>query len=571
MKRRLILFFAFFILFLFAFRSLASNLSSALPDWLDYPYIVWTIFQNIEKIKTFNFAHFFDTNAFYPNKLTLLFSDTLLPQSIVALLFSFLTINPILVFNLTFIVTFILNYVAVFLFWNQIFKKDWLAFLGTLFVIFSPFFHHQLGHFQMQSYWPLFFALYFLFKNEEKKTVRNLVLVGIFLSIQFLSSVYLAVFLLFSILAFYGVRVLFSREWEMVAKSFFLIIGVFILVDSVFIKGYLDTKKIYGIKRDYGEYVTYSAHLSDYLFTTNINSALHKLPLITRWNSFDKHVVGEKASFPGFLLSILALFGMFSFTKRKERFWINLQLDKRQLFFLIILFFGILFSLGPRLNFNGAYVYIPTPYTLFLKFIPFLDSIRVPARWSFLFYLGIIYFSLNLIKKLLTLNNYFRILALTIFALFVLEYLPLAAEAQVKEYKGKPYQLLETICSKEKKVLLEVPVTHFRVEGGIVVGLDYISKVLLSSLYHKCYLVNGYSGYQPPSILALEESIENLLKEGKGNDLVQLFLNNKIELVKFNSKQMLPETRIGFQDLLPSLVNSRKVEVLSDDVLRIKY
>lgn len=573
--KRFFIFLAFYLLILIiVFRSLIFHVQSHLLDWLDYPYYTWIIFQNIEKIKTLNFVDFFNTNAFYPNKLTLFFSDTLIPQSIIALPFSLLAGNPILVFNLTFIATFILNYVALFLFWRQIFKKNLLAFLGSLFVIFSPFFHLQLGHFQTQSYWPFFFALYFLFKSEDKKNIRNLILAGIFLSIQFLSGVYLAVFWFFCVLVFYTIRTLSSRQWNILRldlRNLLLIVGIFVLLCGIFIKGYLDVKRAYAIRRDYREYISYSAHLSDYLFTTKIRSILHNLPFMNYWNSFDKHLVGEKASFPGFLLSVLTLLGLFSFKKSGDKFKISLQLNKQQLFFLAILFFGFLFSLGPRLNFNGAYAHIPTPYNLFLKSVPLLDSIRTPARWSFLFYLGITYFSLTQVKRLLAPINRSRILVLAIFAFFVFEYIPLNTQTQAQEYKGSRYEILKKKCVKEKKTLLEIPVTHFKVQGGIAVGLNYISKVLLSSLYHQCYLINGYSGYLPTNLLTFEDSVEKMLQEKQGSDLVQLLSDEKIDLVKFNSENMLLETRLGYDNLRPFFIKTGGVEVLDDDIFRIKY
>ena len=159
MKKFLIFFLCFLFLFGFVFRELLFNISTHLYDWGDGPYIIWVIFQNIQKIKSLDFLHFFDTNAFYPHKMTLLFSDILLPQSLIALPFSLIIKNPIFVFNIVFFITFIFNYCGAFLLWNKLFKNTLLAFFGSLLVVFSPFFHLQLGHFQMMSYWPFFFSL----------------------------------------------------------------------------------------------------------------------------------------------------------------------------------------------------------------------------------------------------------------------------------------------------------------------------------------------------------------------------------------------------------------------------
>jgi len=193
------LYFGLFLLILFfVFRSLIFNLSTNLYSWLDFPYVIWLIYQGIGKISSFNFVNFGVTNAFYPIKDSYFFSDLFLPQAAIAFPISRFINNPILVVNIVLIFTFILNYVSLYLFWGIWFKKSWQRFLASIAFIFSPFFHLQFGHFQMMSYWPLFFSLYFFCKNE-KFNLRNILLSGLFLVIQFLSSVYLSVFLIFSL------------------------------------------------------------------------------------------------------------------------------------------------------------------------------------------------------------------------------------------------------------------------------------------------------------------------------------------------------------------------------------
>ncbi|MDO8638702.1 MAG: hypothetical protein Q7R43_03940, partial [Candidatus Daviesbacteria bacterium] len=97
-------FFIMFFLALFIFRSLVFNITKNLPDWNDYPYITWTIFQNADHVKNLQFDGFFDANAFYPFKGTLLFSDLLLPQSLIVILISYFTANPVLSFNILFFI-----------------------------------------------------------------------------------------------------------------------------------------------------------------------------------------------------------------------------------------------------------------------------------------------------------------------------------------------------------------------------------------------------------------------------------------------------------------------------------
>lgn len=548
----------FFLVFIFIFRNLVFNINKNLISQADYLFVIWQIYQNINKILTLDFLNFFNINAFYPNKLTLLFSDTLLPQSILALPLSLITNNRILVFNILFIFTFLLDYLSLFLFWQKLFKNDLISFIGSIFFIFSPYFHLQLGHFQMLSYWPFFFSLYFLLKNKEKKAFKNIFYVGFFLAIQFLASVYIAYFLAFMVFIFYLVYIPGSKQKKEYIKEIILIFLIFFILDGVFIKNYISVKSIYQIKRDTKEYIQYSAHLSDYFFTSNINSLLHKSFFLNKWNSLDKHSLGEKSSFPGFLFSTLFLIGLFSINFRKGNFNILVKLNKERLFFIILLLSGFYFSLGPRLSFNGNYAHIPTVYHLILNGFPLIQPIRALARWSFLFYLSIVYFNLLTVEKFLKSNSKL-LFSFIFFLIFIIEYLPLNLKSsyfknEIAEKRNK--LILKEVCRTKKKVLLEIPFTHLDAKGGIVIGLNYINSVLLSSLEHKCYLINGYSGVDLQSVFFMRDEIYEAINKKDLNKFLNILKANKINFVKINKKYLLPEIKLGYDNFINYFKNS---------------
>lgn len=384
----------FLLVLLFVFRNLfLSDFNQSLISWGDYPYVIWVINQNVGHFKDFDFSNIFQSNIFYPHKNTLLLSDLLLPQSVIYLVISSFGKNQIASFNILLLITFLLNYSALFLFWKNFFKDDFLSFLGSIFFIFSPFFIKQLGHFQIMSYWPMFFSLYFLTKDNFNFKVKNVFIAGIFLAIQFLASVYLAIFLCFVSGIWFLIG--FSRKnVKHTLLPFLIYFLTFFILDGFFIKGYIETKNIYKIKRPINEYILYSAHITDYLFS-DTPSLIYQSTLMKKWNSFDHHIVGEKAAFPGFLFSILFLLGFFTFIKVKNKKLIGFEFTKEKIFFLLIIIIGFVFSLGPRLNVNGVYAHIPLPSYLFLKFLPMFDTIRGSARWSFLVYFGIVFYFIS--------------------------------------------------------------------------------------------------------------------------------------------------------------------------------
>ncbi len=533
------------IFFLF-FHDLILHITTNLYDWFDYPYYVWVIYQNIAKIKTLDFYHYFDTTAFYPHKMALLFSDILLPQALMALPLSFIIKNQILVFNLVFLAIFILDFICLFIFWKQCLKKGIPAFFGSLLTLFLLI-NLELGHFQMMFFWPFLLSLYFVFRNEDKYKVSDLILAGFFLAIQFLASVYISLFLIAALGIYFFASFLFSRKKISVIKNFILIFAVFLLIDGIFIKGYFDMKKNYQIQRSINEYIGYSVHLTDYLFVKDKGSLLYSTGLFKKWNQLDKHI-GIKAYFPGFLITLLAFIGLFSLTKKKDSFSIKLNLDKTRLFFLLLLITGFVFSLGPRISFNGNYAHLPTPYAFFLKFIPLFESVRAPGRWSYLFYIGVVFFAMIPLASVSTKKRI--VLSGLIFFLILAEYLPFPIKTHQEAFLSKDDEILKNICSKEKKVLLEIPVTHYNVKGGTVKGLNYITKVELASDFHNCYLINGYSGYDLPELVTIDVNLNDCLEKNNCDQIRNQLSTMRIDVIKFNENEIRVPVPMDFQKKL---------------------
>src|SRR3989344_1704740 len=569
MSKKFLIYLSFYIvILLFVFRNIILNISTNLLDWRDYAFYIWMMFQNITHITSLDFVNFFETNAFYPHKLTLFFIDTMLPQSLIFLPFYYLTKNLILTLNLTFITTFILNFISLFLFWKQIFKRESIAFFGSLFIIFSPFFHSELGHFTVMSYWPFFFGLYFLFKGKFNGGKRNYIYAGLFLSAQFLASISLGIFMMFSILVFYTLVYLFrpiNVKSKQIFYSILVISSVFITTSGIFIKGYIDMQLLYNAKRDIREYIVYSAHLSDYLFTTEINSLFHKSSFMNLWNKSDKHQYSH-SSFPGFLIFIPAIFALFKVSRNNQTISFSVGMNKEKAFFFILIILGLLFSLGPRLNFNGNYAYIPLPYYLLLKFIPGMEAIRGLVRWNFLFFLGFTYFSLITLTKLIGIR-YYKYIFILIFVIFFLEFIPLDIQSTKLSYLTDDHQILKELCSKEKKVLLELPVTHLNASTNIREGLQYMTaKVLLPSTYHGCLLVNGYSGYDLPENFILASTLDEYIKNQQTEEFIKEIKRRKIDIVKFNQSYFIKELKPSINSFVLSIATQSGVEKIRDDL-----
>lgn len=546
----------------FVFRNLILNITTGLLDWYDYPYYVWTMFQTIQKISTLSFTSFFSTNAFYPFESTLLFSDLLLPQSVIGFLFSLFTKNPILVFNLTFLSTILLNNATAYLMWQKVFSDKRVLWFVCMVTSVFPFLFLQLGHFQMITLWPLYLGIAILF--NDTRTIKWGITLGLLVTVQFLASVYLAVFLL-SFIGIWGVFTFFRAVTK--DKKQLLIFGlvtgvVFSVTCGPILSSYLKVKNAYEITRNYGEYVLYAAQPSDYLFNAAYNSELSKTTLFQKINSYDWHFSGERMGSPGILILVLAFAGLGFIKNTHKEFQIIFPKSILHILFLTSVLVGYVFSLGPKLTINGSFTSLPLPYAVFLKTVPLFEPIRATGRWALLFYLGLIYFAgVGLTKLLKKINiNGFLLVGIA-FMLYCYEMVPLDKTVASNEYYSDIYEIIEQRCLHQKAVLLEYPLGQDTTDINVATNLSYKTTQLLATLHHKCFLVNGYAGYDPKDYSRFEQELTTAVNEKDEISFKKLLEQRNVSLFKLNKHDLYKEKVTFVLSLLKTYPN---VTILAD-------
>ena len=322
---------------------------------------------------------------------------------------------------------------------------------------------------------------------------------------------------------------------------------------------------MYNFQRNTTEYSVYSANVTDYFFTSGISTLLNQSHVMQKWNSFDKHFGGEKAGFPGFLVSILGLFGLLGIYYSKKEKWLKISVDlkKNEIFFLSLIVIGFIFSLGGTIILNGNNTFIPNLYIFLAKRLPFLDVVRSTARWSFLLYFGLIWFSMKgfdkIIEKIKNKNLRLSFVVL-IFSFFVIEFVPIKMDSHAEEYYVG-YSKIEEACRDKKQVLLELPVSHLDYSGGLLAGLNYISKTQMASAFHKCYLKNGYSGYEPENLSSFRTKIDSILSNNDTNEFIHLMKQENINLLKINDARWNP--------MVKELVSEEKLKELDQNIFLI--
>lgn len=554
----------FLLLTGYIFRSLLLNISTHLLDWFDYPLMVWIINQNIEHITDIQINNFFNSNIFYPFQGTMLFSDLLLPSSILGFALQLFSSDPIVIFNIIFFITIFLNIWSSFLLWKVLFSDKLLIFFGTLITAFSPYFFMMLNHFQMINFWPFLFGLYFLFKEQFSR--KNAVFVGLMISLEFLSSVYLCIFMLFAIGIWYAMKFIDRYLKKEGVKDIF-IHGLIVLLTLGIIAGpfalkYIQVKKEYNITRTPDEYILYSAHITDYIFTTHYQSFISSTPLVNRWNSFNKHSIGEAGSFPGIVLIVLSFFGLLFLQRGKSNISIGIKLNFYNTYFLVLLVSGFIFSLGPRLNVNGVYVGIPLPYYAILEFFPLAEPIRANARWMWLLFLGLNYFALLGLKKFSNGNTKKFALTIILSTLFLLEIIPTNKMIMSKDFYPIVYGILEKECTSKPQVLLEYPMSRFIKHNNVIENLTYKTQFQLASVKHKCLLINGYSGYAPKDYDRFESQLFWAIENKDKNLFWNLMDERNVKFFKLNKDHLYGDRIMIIESWF---TESQKASILLND------
>lgn len=545
------------LLILFFWKDTIFNISDHLYDWNDSLYNIWVIQNNLNHFRSLDFQNLYDTNAMYPFRYSLSFADQLFFPSLIVLFISIFTQNPIFQFNIFIILNHVLMFLAAYLLCGLIVKNFWSKIIPAFYLSFSPYLFTQYGHIQMIIFWPFLLSLYFLFKDEvsQKLNKKNLLFSGLFFGIQFMSGVYIAIMGFIAVILYFAVKLYFGGKFFKILKKLMIFMAVFLITALISIYGYMLARQEYGGERDIREFIIYSAHLSDYLFMPGgHNSIIYTTPLMGRWKSFDHHNMGEKAAFIGIIPLIVITIYLIKISKKKNLLKISVNMNHLSFFLVILFFITFIFSLGPRLNVNGTYLHIPLPYYVVLEIVPFIEFLRGLARWFFLvtlattllLALGLDNIFENLFKK--TSQRTVFMFGIIIFILIFLEFYPKSFSVSKKDWWNKPYQYMASeICTERDTAVLEYPFIYRNYDGTLIKDLQYKMAILMASTQHRCKILSGFSGYEPPKYIEIREQLDN---DGIDQKDLKLIRDLGFAYLKLNKFAVPEEERNSLTDNL---------------------
>jgi hypothetical protein len=209
---------------------------------------------------------FWNANIFFPEPLTLAYSEHLFAQALQILPVYALTHNIILCYNLLFLATFVLSGLGMFLFVREVTGSPRAGFVAGLIYAFAPLRVPQFAHLQVISSQWMPFALYGFRRYFDKRSLVSLAGGGLALVAQNLSCGYFLMFFAPCVLAYVIFEIASRRLWTDVGMWAALgAAGLCVAAATLpFLMPYLELRRLGFPARSYAEVTSYSADVYSY-------------------------------------------------------------------------------------------------------------------------------------------------------------------------------------------------------------------------------------------------------------------------------------------------------------------
>jgi hypothetical protein len=408
----------------------------------------------------------FDANQFYPERLTLTYSDSLVVPALMSAPFFWIGMHPVVIYNLLLLSSFVLSGVAMFLLVRALTgRADAATIAGAIFALY-PYRYEHYSHLEllMTMWMPL--ALLALHRALASGRLRDGLATGFAFALQTLSSLYYGCFLAVYLVVVGGALWLGrGRPRKPIGPLTAGVVLTAVLIAPVAVE-YIASRPMMGT-REVGTIEFYSAKGPDYLMP-HFRSAVYR-----RWSDGG---APERALFPRLTPVALAAVAL----------WPPLSVAR------IAYALGLVLAVDGSLGFNGA-----TFTSLHAVLSPF-KGLRVPARFSLLAGMTLAVLAGYGAARLLQRWPRRRIaLTAAILALVVVEALP---RMPLQQAWAEPPAIYASIAGKRPPaVLAEFPMPRD------IYRSDFDARYLYFSTFHWQNIVNGNSGFFPPSYVELLE------------------------------------------------------------------
>jgi hypothetical protein len=452
----------------------AVNLGTRAADHQDVYFNMWRFGWTAHALATAP-QRVLDGNIFYPERRTLTFSDAMPVESVVAAPMLWAGVRPVLVHNLMLLAGIVLSGAGMFVLARRLTGSMGAGLTAGVVFAFAPYRFEHYMHMELQwTVWTpwAFWALDRMFAEGRR---RDGALVGLFIALQFMSSIYYGAFLatllgLVSIVLLIGVRGAALKQ-RVVALALGAVVCLGLV--SPYALQYAITKSRTG-GRPAEQVLMFSAKPSSYTVATETN-LLYGERARARGRA-------ERRLFPGLLPLLLAVVGLL------------LRGPSRQaIAYLAALAAAFEMSLG-MYGFS---------YPILYHHMPLFEGLRAPARLGVyvLFFLALLAaYGQSALEQAFSegRTSGFRrgataVLAFVICAGLLLEYW--VAPLRLIPFPNVAPPLYAWLARQPRGVVAELPIAPAHMLPGDDPRYAYLST------FHWMPSINGYSGYYPPSYL----------------------------------------------------------------------
>ncbi|MBM3770923.1 MAG: hypothetical protein FJW27_06480 [Acidimicrobiia bacterium] len=403
----------------------------------------------------------FDANIFYPERRTLALSEPLIVQGVTAAPFLAAGASPVLAYNIVLLAGMALTAWSMCLvMWSW--TDDWLAGLVAGIVLaFNAHTLTRLPHMQAQHAEFLPIALYAFDAVLRGSRWSATFVLAATVALQAFASVYLFVFVIVALSVALAVRPedwWGPRMWQIVKRLLVASAASAVVLIPLFLP-YLALRAS-GFVRSLDEAGWFAASTRDYLTTP------------ARWYAW---AGGATALFPGVAPVLLGSVAVV--TARAIR-------DARARMCLATACVGVLLSFGPA--------WVPGYETLH-GMLPLFQAVRTTSRFGYLGIVGLAGlagFGLMMVRRQAMARPVLHA-GLGVVAVAAVSLEPLAAPLELQPFHGVS-PLYRTLEAEPGAVVIELP---FPRPESVYLNAAY----MLNSTAHWRPLVNGYSGFTPPS------------------------------------------------------------------------
>ncbi len=406
-------------------------------------------------------AHLFDANIFYPDPLSLTYSDSMILPALTAAPLLAAGVHPVHAYNLLFMSGFLFSGIATYLLAERLTGSPRGAFVAALMYAFYPYRFEHYSHLELQmtQWMPLGLLALHLFVDTGRAIYA--VAMALAMVAQWYSSMYCGVFfaiyaLAVGIVLAYGARVPLRRLLVPAVAG----AGLFVILALPLAWAYMASAPVKG-ERQVPAVRSFSARASDYL-------RAHERSVVygTRMLHGRKE---ERALFPGVMPLACAAAALVPPVGAIEAAYAA----------------GLLVAFDGSLGFNGL-VY---PY-LYAWFPP-VRSMRVPARFSIVLALSLVVLAGFGVRRLFERFERPRARQAAFAVLVAAVMIDVWPELKLEPVWRDPPQVYAAIRETPGVVLAEFPIRHDPLEFVENTPFMYFS------LWHWRRMVNGYSGFAP--------------------------------------------------------------------------